>query len=161
MKIIGFWCFIAQRKRQNTLNAMQKSQLFPMYRCWKNQEKPKKWKLLEKWSFLGVFLDYFSNGTLHRVKVFALQSVHSGASFKLSNTPNWWFSFFGLLLGFFSNFQTPRRGGPRDGGERGLKKNGFFFCIFLTSMYRSSDLAGSKLNFFLFSYLYPRRKPPT
>jgi hypothetical protein len=47
-----------------------------------------RWSFLEKWSFLGVFLDFFS-ALVHRTELsfFSLQSVRPGALFKLSNTP--------------------------------------------------------------------------
>ena len=58
---------------------------------------------------------------------------------------------FRLIMGFF-NFQTPRTGGL-------LEKKIDFFGIFLTSMYRSSDLACSKHDFF--HYQHPNERPGT
>ena len=60
------------------------------------------------------------------------------------NSPNNDFHF-SAYNPVFSNFQTPRT-------EGGGLKNMDFFCIFLTSMYRSSDLAGSKHNFFHYQH---------
>ena len=140
MKIIRLWCLIAQMKRQDTLIATQKtSTLSDVPLLKKSRKIPQNghfWKNGHFWEFFLIF-----SATVHRTELrfFALQSVRPGASFKLSNTPKQWFSFFRLKWGF-SNFQTPRTGGV-------LKKNSIFFGIFLTSMYRSSVLACSKHHF--------------
>ena len=123
MKFIGMWCLIAQMKRQNTLIATQKTLTLsdvPLLK--KSRKKTQKCYFLGKWSVLGVFL--ILSATVHctELRFFALQSVRPGASFKLSNTPKQWFSFFGLQW-FFSNFQTPRTGVF-------LRKKNVFFLAF-------------------------------
>ena len=121
MKIIEFWCLIAQIKRQNALNAKQKTSTLSHVPLLKKLRKTPKNDFFFKWSLLGVFLDFFSNGTLHRVKVFlrcnqCVLVLH--LSYQIPPTNNFHFSAYNSFFSS-SNFQTPRTGGV-------LKKNVFF-----------------------------------
>ena len=74
MKIIVWGCLIAQMKHLDPLVTTQKKlQLLKMYRCVTTKNG-----LFEKNCYiLGVFLIFFSNGTLQRVEVFCVVILFS------------------------------------------------------------------------------------
>ena len=101
MKIIGLGGLIAQMKRQDTLVAMQKtSTLIDVPLLKKSRKNP------PKWSFLWVFLDFFSNGTLYRVKVFFVAMSAPWGFISAIKHPKTMISIYLLIMGF-PNFQTP------------------------------------------------------
>ena len=67
-RILPKYVFIAQKKRPDAMNAMQKPLAFYNVRFLKNQEKPPKiteWLLwLNMGLFMRFFIDYFENHTL-------------------------------------------------------------------------------------------------
>ena len=55
MKIIGFWCLIAQMKRQNTLNSTQKTSTLSDVPLLNKLGKPKKMVIFGKMVNFGSF----------------------------------------------------------------------------------------------------------
>ena len=142
MKIIGVWCLIAQMKRQSTLITRQKKTLSDVPLLKKSRKPPKNgdfWKNGHFWEFFLIF-----SSTVHCTELRFLRCNQCVLALRLSyqTPPNNDFHFLAYYGFFFVRgvFET---------------KN-VFFCIFLTGMYRSSDLAGSKHNFL--HYQHPTLK---
>ena len=102
----------------------------------KIKKNSQKWPFFQKLPCFEVFLDLFSNGTSERVEFFCVAiSVFWRFIWAIKHNNTMIFIFW-PKMGFYK-FSDPSYWG-------GVEKREIFFCIFLTSMYRNSYLAGSK-----------------
>ena len=88
---------IAQKKGFDTLNTTQKNQALwkvPFLKKIISSKLSKMVKMVKNEHYEQVFLDFFTNGTLHRAGVFALYEVHQNPSFELSKSTFQQFSDF-------------------------------------------------------------------
>ena len=124
-------------KRQDALIATQEIlTLCDVLLLKKSRKTPKSDHFTKNHHFLGGFSWFFHQRYIRKSCGFCVAfSVFIWLFIWAIKHQNPMIFIFGLYW-VFTNFQTPRTGG--------FWKKEFFFCIFLTTMYRSSDLAGSK-----------------
>ena len=85
---------------------VKKTQLWNLYHCWANQEKPPKTVCLGKNIIFEIFLDFFSNGTLQRVEVFFVVISASWHFIWAIKHPRTMILIFRVLM-FFLQFFRP------------------------------------------------------
>ena len=136
MKINVWGCLIEWSARTHWFQRKKNLNSVQCTAAEKIKKNSQKWPFFQKLPLLGVFLDFFSNGTSKRVEIFCVAiSVFWRFIWAIKHHIPVIFIFW-PIIGYYK-FSDPSYGGV-------FEKKNDFFCIFLTSMYRSSDLAGSK-----------------